>query len=397
MVKTKIKVKKRANNGIAALAALMKKTAIKPKQKQRKKGRITGASMGPVASINTAPVAIGNSIRGSRSMSRNIPNGVMVSGRDFMFTPIGTGGITTWTMCGGTPLTPVAFGDSSIRQYMQMYQKYRWKSCVVHYVTSSPTSANGDVMFYRNKNRNSVFLNQTSSFLLPFVISDPDTVIGPQWTNHSAALTVQGTWKSTDYGMNSDVDDYADGDVFLLSKTSTTDSPGYVLFDYVIEFAELQISPRLLALPLPRAQWFQTSIGVTATTIAANAPVALVLTSNNISGSGATNPPGLTNGDIYKVIVDFTNSSSLPSGVATVKTAINSGTIQSGTTVLQDGTTVYAIVATNGFNLFPNAESAFTGIDNLLYTNTNATVTFNIQVWMSLIGTVSNTNLNPNF
>lgn len=385
------------NTNMLAMANIMKRMQMRPKPKAKKRKAPKGVSMGPVSSINTAPVAIGNSVRGAKSVSTKTSDGIIVNGRDFMFTPIGSGSITTWTLVGGVPLATAAFADSTIRQYMQMYQKYRWRRCVVHYITSSPTSANGDVMFYHGKNRDSVFLNQTSSFLLPFVISDPDTVLGPQWTNHSADLKVEGTWKSTDYGMSDVPNDYADGEVFLLSKTSTTDSPGYVLFDYVIEFAEMQISPRLLSLPLPRAQYSQFGLGGAGITLTVNGYAALALYGNGISGSASSNPPGLVDGDIYKVIIDKTNSSTLPSGLATLKTATNGGTIQTASIPLQDGTTCYAVVGSNGFNLFPNPTAAYAASDNLLFTATNATVTFTLQVWMSLIGTTSSINLNPNF
>ncbi len=375
-----------------------KRTAKKVAKTAKKKQTV---KMGPVTTISTAPVAMGNSVRGTKSFVTPINNGVRVIGRDFMFTPIGSGSVTTWTLVGGTPLSPAAFSDSCLRQYMQMYQKYRWLRCTAHYITSSPTSANGDVMFYRSKNRDSVFLSQTSTQLLPFVISDPDTVIGPQWTNHSVDLTVSSVWKSTDYGMTAAVNQYSDGDLFLLSKTSTTDSPGYVLFDYDIEFAEMNISPRLLSLPLPRAQWSQTNFSASGAVTSNSTIAALPVGGNNISGTSAVVPVGATQGDIYKCIIDLTNSSA---GSWTNVTASNllilrkirvaSGTTQTYTIV--DGSTLYAVYTGSVFYLFPNADSAFVGSDPIYY-GVTATITFTLQVWLSLIGTVNTTNFNPNY
>ncbi len=170
------------------------------KKKRKPKEKTSASNFGPVSSITTAPVAIGNSVRGATKSIMKTTNGVRVRGRDFMFSPIGTGTIVTWTLCGGTPLTPAAFADSVIANYQRMYMKFRFHSVVVHYITSSPTSANGDVMFYYSKDRSSVFLNQTSNQLLPFVFTDQNTVLGPQWTNHSAKFLVSGGWKLTDYG-----------------------------------------------------------------------------------------------------------------------------------------------------------------------------------------------------
>lgn len=399
MTKTKTKTKKsptQARAGLAKLAAAL--LAGKAKRAAPNKGRVTGASMGPVTTINSAPVAIGNSIRGTKSVVRPIPNGVRVVGRDFMFTPIGTvSTITGWSMGGGTPLSPAAFGDSIMRQYMQMYQKYRWRNVVVHYITSSATSSSGDVMFYRGKNRDSVFLNQTSSSLLPFVISDPQTVIGPQWTNHSAAIQVTGTWKSTDYGMNADVNDFSDGELFLLTKTSTTESPGYVLFDYEVEFAEMQISPRLLSLPLPRAQYYNVVMTTSGAKTQGNEADFLLNSGTNLSGTTSAVPSGFSQGDIYKVVFDATNSTFTTGTVANLlQINVNAATTEALT--ITDGLTLYAVAGTAGgtISLYSNASSAYSCANPLQY-GISLTFSVQVQVWISLIGCINNTSLKPNY
>jgi hypothetical protein len=395
--------KQKKSNGRANLARLSSMLMLAKaggKKKTKRAGRITGSSMGPVATINSAPVAIGNSVRGSQKRVKNIPNGVLVSGRDFMFAPTGSGTVTTWTCVGGTPLTPVAFSDATIRQYMQMYQKFRWRRLVAHYITAAPTSATGDVMFYYAKNRESVFLSQTSSQLLPFVMSDPDTVIGPQWTNHSTALTVTSTWKSTDYGMDDVPDNYADGDLFLLSKTTTTDNPGYVIMDYVVEFAEMQITPRLLSLPLPRAQWFQTNIGETSLAATAGSTLSVCgIVGNNLSGTVSANPTGSVAGDIYKVFIDITNS--LPgSWVNCTKQNLFEvalgGTSTAEALTLVDGWTWYAMYDGSAYRFFSTAAAAYAGNEDI-YFGVTATITFNLQVWVSLIGSKSSVGFAPNF
>lgn len=367
----------------------------KPKRKVKQatvQRRSSQPNFGPVSAIDTAPVAIGNSIRGSQSQIVQSKTGVVVRSRDFMFPATATGSIQTWTMCGGTPITPAVFSDSTLRNYMQMYQKYRWRRLTAHYITSSATTATGDIMFYHQKNRESVFLNQTSTQLLPFVLNDDDTVIGPQWTNHSVELHIQGTWKSTDYGMTSEVQAYADGDLFLLSKTSTTDSPGYVLFDYEVEFAELQITPRLLALPLPRAQWSQTNVAFTAYAAVADAAIPFTIGGNGINGSQAVLPTGTTNGDIFKVIIDSTNSTI--SALSTMRVKEQGGYVA---VAIQDGTTVYAVYNGAVFYLYPNAAAAYAYGGAVLSFNTTTSLTANMQCWFSLIGSVGTLNLNPNF
>lgn len=354
-------------------------------------------SMGPVSSVATAPVAIGNSIRGSKTLSIPTKDGVTTIGRDFMFTPIGSGTVVTWTSVGGTPLTPAAFSDSSLRQYMQMYQKFKWKRLVVHYITSSPTSANGDVMFYYGKNRASVFINQTSNQLLPLVMSDPNTIIGPQWTNHSAEMDITSDWKSTDYGMTQNVDDDAAGELFLLSKTSTTDSPGYVVFDYEIEFKDRQITPRLLSLPIPRIQYNQANIGKVLGAVSSGNPVFLTNLGTNISSTPSTLPAGFSPGDIYKIIVDLTNSNSSSWVAITPAQLMHSVGGFNVNLSLQDGTTLYLAVGNIGnLKLYTTLDNAVTDTGAILY-NVTASVQWALQVWMSLVTNVDATNYNPNY
>jgi hypothetical protein len=352
-----------------------------------------------VTQITTAPVAIGNTIRGSESKVRGTRTGVVVNGRDFMFTAKKTASsIVEWCTVGGTPITPVAFGDTVLRQYLQMYQKYRWRSLTVHYITSSSTATTGDVLFYHGKNRSSVYLNQTSSFFMPYVISDPDTIFGVQWTNHSANLHLHGTWKSTDYGMTDDLDEFADGEVFLLSKTASTDSPGYVLFDYEIEFDELQISPRLFWLPLPRAQYNQFALKTDGSAKTQGQLATFINGTLDISGTSSSFPPNYTIGDIYKIIIDNSNS--------TYTTGTNINLLQNdlagavATLTLSDGFTCYALATSaTTICLFPNSTSAYASGTAGQAFAWGASLTFNVnvQVWASLIGTQSNINLTPNY
>jgi hypothetical protein len=252
-------------------------------------------------------------------------------------------------------------------------------------------------MFYYGKNRDSVFLNQTSSFLLPFVISDPNTVLGPQWTNHSAEIRVTSDWKSTDYGMADSPNDYADGEVFLLSKTTTTDSPGYVLFDYEVEFAEMQISPRLLNLPIPRAQWSNVALtNATSRTINSEADFDTTL-GVNLSGSTSSLPTGSTVGDIYKVIFDVTNSTFAVGTAANIVKFSTSPNYPFAQT-LSDGMTIYGVHTANGstFTLFETVSAAYAGVNPLTWGAT-LNFSFNLQIWISFVGTTSGAGIKPSY
>lgn len=396
MVKLNVKLKnKPARQKVKTVAIQVPNT--------NKTARKVGMVDGPVTRINTAPVAIGNSVRGVASHVTSIPNGVAVTGRDYMFAGKFTSGIETWCMIGGTPLTPAAFGDSVLANYMRSYGKFRFRGFKAYYITSSPTSTNGDIMFYYGKNRESVFLNQTSTNLLAVVLSDPNTVIGPQWCNHAIDIKVTGGWKSTDYGMYADPADFADGELFLLSKTSSTATPGYVLFDYSIEFADLQIQPRLLTFPMPRCQYTNTQIGISSVAVTTNDSIDAAtkrpsLTGNDLSGTAAVLPTGIANGDVYKVILDITNSASASWTNCTPTNLFYSAIGANGWAVtVQDGMTLYAVYyGGNAFVLYATIDEAFTGSSPLRY-GVTATITYNLQVWLSYVGSISTTNLIPNF
>jgi hypothetical protein len=283
---------------------------------------------------------------------------------------------------------------------MQMYNKFRFTAIIAHYITSSPTSAVGDIMFYYNKNREAVFLNQTSTNLLPFVISDPNTIMGPQWQNHSARFDCTGDWLSCDYGMDPTPAQYADGDLFILTKNASTDSPGYVLFDYVIEFKEKSMSPRLLTLPITRILWSQLGLsGNGAATI--NAAMRFGLGGSvNLSGGASTLPVGIQDGDIFKVVFDRTNSVLGPNSTFITTSLMDSGIPGSVNSLTwQDGTTIYANYSTGagGFSFYPNVAAAYTAQRPLWWSGGGAITGTTLQFWMSYVGNSNTLNSNPNF
>lgn len=364
----------------------------------RGRSRSRRSSRGAPTKVSVAPVSIGNTVKGVKTTLKTTrSNSCVVTGRDFCFQPLSTGAVTTWTLCGGTPLTPAAFVDSTLRQMTQRYNKFRFLKLVAHYITSSPTTANGDVMFYYAKNRESPFLNQTSNNLLPFVISDPHTVLGPQWQNHSATFEPSVGWKSTDYGIDADVSEYADGDLFLMSRTSTADSPGFVIFDYEIEFAEESIIPRLLTLPIARIQWSQVALQNALGVVTAGTGFTLAPGGVEISGLPSSMPAGATNGDIYKMHYDVTNST-LNTGSTTVTTFLVPEQTGGAVTVnAVDGTTVYGVWNGTNFAFYPSAAAAYAGNRQHQFSGSLTVATVStFQFWLSYIGNFG-LNMSSNF
>jgi len=266
----------------------------------------------PVSRITTAPVAIGNTMKGAsaRVVARTI-DAVRIVGRDFAFPAQATGSVTGWVNVGGFPLTPAAFVSSILRSYTQMYNKFKFNKVAIHYITSSSTSSTGDVMFMINKNRSSPAPNNTASTFLSYVLSDENTILGPQWTNHTAVFDPTGPYRNLDYGSNSDIDYQSQGEVFLYSKTSTTDSPGYVIIDYDLSFKELSVNPKAGLLPNNNILFQPIQLVAAAGSMTATSGFIVSAGTRWVGNqviTALTSTTSFAVGDVYKIILDTTNS-----------------------------------------------------------------------------------------
>jgi hypothetical protein len=356
---------------------------IKSKQQQQ-----SNPTHGPITTITTAPVAIGNSIRGAQSQVIQTSRGCRVIGRDFGFacTASGLTTINNWTQVGGMPLTPCCLPSTVLRNYVQMYSEYAIKSITMHYITSSPTSSTGDILFYFNKNRDSSLPNCTDNSFLPYVLSDSHTIIGPQWTNHSAMIMPVHQFRTTDYGMASDGHDQSAGELFIYSKTSTTDSPGYIIFDYDIEFRELSVNPKAGILPVSRAQYNPISFGNGSAAVTTSTDVYVYIQNKNIANITSVVPTGTSNGDIFKVILDVTNSTLVNpawTNVNTTNLLLPNG-VDGSTLSVRDGTTIYArYTSLGGFYLYNTLIDAIS--DHRMKYGVGATITFTLCANLSLV------------
>lgn len=367
-------------------------TSQNPRQVTSNKKRV---SFGPVSSISSAPIAIGNSIKGCSSKVTNINGGVRVVGRDFLFPGVGTAStVTNWSVIGGTPISPVAMLSSTLKQYLNMYGSYKINAVVFHYITAAPTSVAGDVIIWVQPNHSSPMLNETSTNFLPFVLSDDTTVIGPQWTNHSTLYRPEPKWIPTDYITDEDPDDEAIADVFLFSKTSSTASPGYLLIDYEIEFRDIQLNVKNLTFPISRAKWSPWAFGGAAITTVVNTSMVVSTYGNDISGSAAALPTGYLPGDIYKIFFDVTNSTF--TGGVTPSTML-AYSFTAVVPIVTDGFTLYGGITSSGsMQLYPNLTSARSASGNINW-GSSGTSNFTARCWISLVGSSGNSLVQANY
>lgn len=355
---------------------------------------------GPVSTINTAPVAIGNSIRGSKPQVSYSADGCRVVGRDFCFELKSTGAtITGWSLIGGMPITPSVLATSSLRSYSQMFSKFKVNRMAFHYITSSPTTQAGDIMFYYERDRNGPAVDQTSNSFLPYVLSDPSTIIGPQWNNHTMMIKPVADWNSTNYGMTTDLNEESDGSIFVYSKTNSANSPGYILVDFDITFKEMCVNPRAGLLPVTRGLWNYLTLGVTSTAVTTTTAASLTVQGLNPDGGASTIPSGTAVGDIFKIIFQVTNST-LANAAWTNATTANVLAYRPASTLIattvDDGFTCYGLATSaTVLVLYPTLEAAKAS-NNYMVWGVAATVTVNICTLVSFVGSTS-TNLQSSY
>lgn len=348
------------------------------------------SSFGPVSTINTAPVSVGNSVRGSQPRVTHTTTGARVIGRDFAFSLSATGSaVTNWELIGGMPLTPSVLPSSILRNYCQMFSKFQVNSFAVHYITSSPTSQAGDVLFYYEKDRLAPMCDYTNSSFLPYVLSDPNTLIGPQWTNHSMITRPTKDWKSTLYGNQTDINEDSDGTIFFFSKTNAANSPGYLLIDYDISFRELSVNPRAGTLPIARGQssficWNDTA----AVRVAGDAFNPTGQTSGKtIANVTSAVPTGAAAGDIYKTVLQITASTQVNAAWTNVTTANLMRYADNTTIALDDGFTCYVRYDGSSFTFYSTLENAVTQTQPL-EVGVTATISYNLCGELQLVRNV---------
>jgi hypothetical protein len=399
------KTNKKQKKGQANVAKAAKQAV---KNQPKKIGR---PSFGPVSTVTTAPVAIGNSMRGFKArVIATALDSVRVVGRDFAVTATSTGSVTGWTLCAGVPLTPAAFVSSVLRSYTQIYNKFKFNQVCIHYITSSPTTSTGDVMFQVNANRSDPLPNWTNNTFLPYALSKEETIIGPQWTNHSCSIRPRGPPRNLDTGSNSDLDYQAQGEMMLFSKTSTVDSPGYLLVDYDITFFEMSVNPRSGLLPNPLIMYTPTQL--VAQVAAYSSATAITFSVNGttfVGGTVITALSAMSNlhvGDLFKVVIDLSNSNStgwtFTSGTPnnTTLMAVNQNGVADSFTIV-DGLTLYALYqGPTNVRLYANITDAFAATNpivggsgftpaNYVDNSRNPNAGWWLYAWFSWVGTIN--------
>lgn len=378
-----------------------KQTKKKPRKGRTKRTGDAGRQSASMQ-ISTAPVSIGNTLRGAKPNITTSKDGARIIGRDLAFSLGSTySTVVNWELIGGMPLTPCVMASSVMRSYCQMFAYFKFNRFALHYVTSSPTSQAGDIVFYYNKDTSGPLPDYSSTSFLPFLLADPSNVIGPQWSNHIMYGKPVSSWKSTNYLLKSDLNETSAGEVFVFSKTSSTNSPGYILIDYDIEFKQMSINPRAGLLPVTRGQYSNFSIGATgAIVVAGTNSLSLTnvfLTGKDLSNATSVLPNGASNGDVYRCVANVTSSLLLNTWTnVTTSNLLTYNNTPDVAVTIDDGFTFYVLLSDYSKDgtdqkytyCYPTLEAAISKQNAFLY-NVTATVTWALIVQASLVFTTA--------
>lgn len=381
----------------------------KPVQGLRRKGKnpqVAGGMMsglGPIATIDTAPVSIGSTVSGCKPIVIPILDGVRVKARDYLLSIDSTAAaITGWTLVGAAPLTPACMVSSSLKGYGNTYAEYYVHGMSFHYITTASTTETGAMMFCIFKDRHSPGAITSSANFLPMVLSDHGTILGPLWKNNTAMYCPEPMWYPTDILNDEDLNHQACGELMVFTRTAVTDSPGYVLIDYDISFRELQVNIKSLTLPVSRMKYTQVLLSQNAFASTAHITFASFGVGAGTLMDGVTVssfPPGAVDGDVYKVIMNISNSVFINAGPLTLL-EIDSPTGAFFPVLMTDGFTCYAVKSGILLTLYPDFDAAKsfgkTAGNNMFFAITNS-ITADIPAYISLCGSVGTALAQANY
>lgn len=398
-------------------AAIDRETIVvpRPPSKNPQSAAQKDSPLGPfkgVSEMSMAPVSIGNSLRSSRPSISQSANSVVVTGRDFVMVVGGTqSSYVGWCLTAGFPLTPACLNASALRGYFQSYERFRFRRAVVHYITSSPTSASGDIMVVHHTNRAGPKVDHNSTNFMSYVMSTDSAVLGPQWVNHSVDILpgIPLDMCETDIFNTEDIQHQANGEVLVYTKNTTNggvpDPPGYILIDYVVEFHNRMLNSRIQTLPTALLKNFNGSFNANGTP-ALGDPLAFAVTGvNTYSGVAGTAPPGATTGDIYQIVLDLTQPTlagavnplnSFATTGASSTTALYSAPTRT-TFPLTNGGTYYAIwdSVASVMTMYPSYISALAG-NPVVWNIAGAGQQLSCPCIFSLVGSKDNTYAQAN-
>lgn len=336
------------------------------------------SAMNKGVTITTAPVSIGTSIQASKPHVLNTPEGSRVIGREFLCSVFESNN-SNWQLSAAAPINPAYYVGSTMGQFARAFQFYRFAAIDIHFVTRQPTSVTGEIALVYSSIITEPAENGSSAAFLPRVMTRGDAVIGPLWTNHSITVPCDDKWRLIDCFTSTEINLNIMGEVQAYTLSSVSDTAGYLLIDYVLDFKTTMFTPHSTLIPVstgPGASYTLTDTSTTPTALNA-----VQLTNASIVT--------LANGSIFRFIMDADQST--PATGTTlgnaweVVTTFNSNTTTTANSIttlaVTDGMLVYGVVVGSSIYCYTSYESAIAGDSSgqLFYRTTGSTA----AVWMT--------------
>jgi hypothetical protein len=314
-----------------------KRTAPQPKKGAPTKGatqpKTKQMSLRPSVRMDLAPVSIGNTVRASRPVTRSTTTGVVVACREFL-APVYETSNSNWQLAAAAPLHPAFYPASTMGQMARAYQYFTFRKCVIHFVTRQPTSVTGEIALCYSRMITEPAENGASATFLPRVMTRGDAIMGPLWVNHTIVVEPDSKRRLVDCFSNSDINEQIFGEIQAYTLSSVTDTAGYLLIDYELEFSVTMFAPHSTSIPIATGPGASYSL-VDASTPSAGSSVALTNSSLTV----------LTNGTIIRAIVNADESSA---GTGTTLANLWQTYIYYNSTSSTTGTVASSVVVTDG-------------------------------------------------
>jgi hypothetical protein len=311
------------------------------------------------------PVSTGEILRGSAIHERSIKGGIKVNGHEVLGTTRAAVS-TAFTLVGAFTVSPLAYPGSRMGVLSKTYAKYNVRKWNLRVITSSPTTADGQILTYFHHNKHDPVLNWTSTGFVTTVLSGTNAVIGPKWSDSHLPVALTSKVLESSFPLGDGHMDLGAGDVFVFTRSATAQSY-IVMCDYEIDFTEPQILTRIDLVPFARAQWFYCGRGASGLNIIINASIMDLPSLGggvNAGVDGTANGDDATGaaiGDIYRFVVDVDNSifTTTSGTTLTPNNLMAHQAPDNGALALRDGSTIYCVKSSSTlYRFFPTLSAA---------------------------------------
>jgi len=333
----------------------------------------------PSVRISTAPVSIGTTIQSSKPTTRLTAQGVVVTHREFLCSVYESNN-TNWQLSACAPLNPAYYAGGVMGNFCRSFGRFRWRRVVIHFVTRQPTTVTGEIALVYTTQALLPAENGASANFLARVMTRGNAILGPLWTSHSIEVPCDSVYRNVSAIDQPNYTDNVMGEVQAYTLSSVSDTAGYLLIDYELEFCETLYAPQSTLIPIPSGpgQSFTLTDNVATPTVtnaaAFNAPAILsnldpgAVWAVIINADESTPATGTTLANAWNVSIDYGTSTS---------TVANS----QRSLPIVDGFRIFILMVGGGvFYAYTSLEAAITGDGSgqVYYATTGSTA----AVWL---------------